>query len=513
VNNARVRRPAGVRSIGVRSAAIVTALLLAGALAAAATVAARASGSAASSQVRRSLGYSCSFPTGTQPVRIRLGITIAATFPAAAAAGRPVQPTGVRMTVNLPPTAVAALRKLGATLVSSTWLLSVDLSKQTAATSWHGESATAESLPTAGGLSVVAPGRAAPVTVSSRRAINFRAADLTLALDLASAAGASAASDSPGPATPGTASSSGSVSPSPSSSGSVSPSPSSSGSASPEPLNIRVTCTPASGQDTRLDAVPVVAASALRTSPPRSHKLKLPKGCGHIKVIGTGTAVCGYITGYSDVTKLYGAALLQPKRPAKPALVNIDFAYRHFFKSGKLIEFSTGELYYQGHPELPPVRTTFLAFNFVPVTATLMVTELTPIKIRSVSGITGLPYPLTVHATTRVKIRISDVDVNGVPLAIGPHCRPVTSTPLTLIGRGDNTIPPTGYTVPTGGPLSGRLTIPRFTDCGVTGNLDPLLTGSISGPGNYVLMTQGKLCGPSQPQQWTCPPPVPKPIR
>jgi len=141
-----------------------------------------------------------------------------------------------------------------------------------------------------------------------------------------------------------------------------------------------------------------------------------------------------------------------------------------------------------------------------------MVTELTPIRIRSVSGITAPPYPITVRATATVRIRISDVDVNGQPLAIGPHCRPVSTVRLMLTGRGDNTIPPKGYTVPTGGPLSGRLTIPAFTDCGVTENLDPLLTGSISGSGNFVLMTQGKLCGPAQPQNWTCPPPVPKPI-
>jgi hypothetical protein len=262
-----------------------------------------------------------------------------------------------------------------------------------------------------------------------------------------------------------------------------------------------------------LDAIPVVASPrAQAKSPARHHKLKLPKDCGHIKVIGKGVATCGYITGYADVAKLYGAVLLQPKRPARPALVNLDFAERPVFKPGRLIEHSTAELDYRGHRELPPVRATFLAFRFVPVTATLMVTELRPIRIVSVSGITAPPYPITVRATTTVAIRISDVDVNGVPLAIGPHCRPVSNVRLTLIGRGDNTIPPTGYTVPTGGPLIGRLTIPAFTDCGVTENLDPLLTGSISGPGNYVQMTQGKLCGPLQPRDWTCPPPVPKPI-
>ena len=491
---------------------IAGGLLLAVTVAAVATVTADASGSSVSSKVRLGLNYTCAFPSGTGSAvtRAPVGVTIAATFPAAASVGQRVQPTGVLMTVNLPLAAVAAVRKLGATLVSSAWLLSVDLSQQLATTTeWLGQSATAQSLPTAGGLSVVAPGRAAPVTVTSRRTIRFRAADLSLALDLASAAGTSAASDSPSPASSGSASAN-AVSPSPSSSGSASPS--SSGSASPAPVGIRVACTPAGGRGTTLDAVPVVAASASRTSP-RRHKLKIPKGCGDIKVHGGGVAVCGYITGYSDVKKAYGAALLQPKRPAKPALLNIDFAYRHVLKRGKLIAFSTGELYDQGHHELPPVRATFLAFRFVPVTATLEVTELTPIKIRSVSGTLAPPYPLTVRGTTRVKIQISDVDVNGVPLAIGPHCRPVRSPQLTLVGHGNNTVPPTGYTVPTGGPLSGQLTIPAFTDCGVTQNLDPLLTGSISGPGNYVLMTQGKLCGPADPQEWTCPPPVPKPIR
>ena len=514
MSNARAQRAASVRGNRVRTAIIAAALLLAGTLAAVVTVTADASGSSVPSKVRLGMNYTCAFPfgTGNAVLRAPVGVTIAATFPAAVSAGQRIQPTGVLMTINLPLAAVAAVRKLGATVVSSAWLLSVDLRKQLAATtSWQGQSATAQSLPTAGGLSVVAPGRAAPVTVTSRRAISFRAADLSLVLDLAGAAGTSATSDSPSPASSGSASAN-SASPSPSSSGSASPSPSSSGSASQGPVGIRVACTPASGRGTMLDAVPVVAADASRTSP-RRHKLKIPKGCGDIKVQGGGVAVCGYITGYSDVKKAYGAALLQPKRPAKPALLNIDFAYRHVLKPGKLIAFSTGELYYRGHHELPPVRATFLAFRFVPVTATLEVTELTPIKIRSVSGTLAPPYPLTVSGTTKVRIQISDVDVNGVPLAIGPHCRPVRSPQLTLVGHGFNTVPPTGYTVPTGGPLSGELTIPAFTDCGVAQNLDPLLTGSISGPGNYVLMTQGKLCGPSDPQAWTCPPPVPKPLR
>jgi hypothetical protein len=508
VSNAHEQQPASSRKIGARSAVLAGALLVAGTLAAAVTVTAHASGTSAFSKVRLSLGYMCAFPAGTAgaATQIPTRAVIAATFPGIATAGRRVQPTRVRMTVHLPPVAVAALRQLGATSVSSTTSLSVEVSQQaTRTTRWQGQ-APAQPVPATGSLTIVAPGQAAPAPVTSRRTIRFAAADLTLALQLTGAASASPSAASGSSASPGTTGG-GSVSPSPSSTASVSAGPVNAG-----PVGLRVACTPASARRTTLAAVPVVAASTSRNSLTRPGKRKLPKGCGHIKVHGTGVPVCGYITGYSDVLKLYGAALLQPKRPAKPALVNIDFAYRHVFKPGRLIEFSTGELYYQGHPELPPVRATFLAFKFVPVTATLMVTELTPIKIRSVSGISGLPFPLDVRATTTVAIRISDVDVNGVPLAIGPHCRPVSSTRLTLTGHGDNTIPPRGYTLANGGPLSGRLTIPAFTDCGVTENLDPLLTGSISGPGNYTLMTQGKLCGPSQPQNWTCPPPVPKPI-
>jgi hypothetical protein len=481
--------------------AIASGLLLAaGTVAASVTAAANASGTNAHLTLR----YMCGFPTGTQ----QIGVTIAATFPGSVIAGRPIEPTGVVLTVGLSQASVAALRKRGAATVSATASLSVEASQRTTTmTTWQGRATAAQQLPTAGSLSLVAPGRAAPVTVTSGRTVTFAPAGLKLALRLGSSNAGSSATAGQGTASPGSASL-GASGPT-----TANPSPGSAASAGTGQPSFDVACTPAIHRGTTLDVVRVVAAKASRKSPARSHKLKLPKGCGQIKVRGSGVAVCGYITGYSDVAKLYGAAPLQPKRPARPALVNIDFAYRHLFKPGRLIAFSTGELYYRGRHELPPVRATFLAFRFVPVTATIKVTELTPISIRSVSGITAPPYPITVSATTRVAIAISDVDVNGAPLAIGPHCRPVSTARLTLIGRGDNTIPPRGYTVPTGGPLSGRLTIPAFTGCGVTENLDPLLTGSISGPGNFVLMTQGKLCGPAKPRDWTCPPPVPKPLR
>lgn len=267
---------------------------------------------------------------------------------------------------------------------------------------------------------------------------------------------------------------------------------------------LRVGCVPVGGA--------VRFATQAVTAATRPAKSKFPPGCGRIRRKGTGVPTCGYITGYSDVAKLIGAALLQPPKPAKPGLINVDFVERSVIKNGQLTAYSTGQLFYRGRHELPPVTTTFMAFGFVPVSATLHVTELGLAPIVSVSGLLP-PFPITVTATTKISIRISNVRVNGVPLAVGPGCRTKSPTTLVVVAHGKNTIPPEGYTLPDGGVLSGTVTIPPFTRCGVTENLDPLLTGSISGRGNFVKLTQGKLCAPSQPQNFVCPPPVPKPHR
>jgi len=158
------------------------------------------------------------------------------------------------------------------------------------------------------------------------------------------------------------------------------------------------------------------------------------------------------------------------------------------------------------------VQATFLAFGFVPVKATLELTELTPISIVSVTQVSAPPYRLTATSRTEVSLRVYNVHVNGVLLKVGSHCGTSRPIHLTLVGKG-TTSPPTGYNVPDGGPLTGFVTIPSFRNCGVTENLDPLFDGTISGPHNYDKMTQGKTCGPSlSPSSTNCPPPKPKPL-
>ena len=452
-------------------------ILVAGVVAGTAGIASGVSGTPAT-RISARLPYRCQFPSGTYQVPV----LVSGTLPATVTPGQRIQPTAVRITAGLPRPAIDYLIGLGAKSVAATGTFTVleAAAAGSVAAQWPSQAAGAYQLPAAGGLRLEQAVTALPATAVRAGTISFTAGNL--ALDL-----------SPGRAD---------------------------GSAT-SPATVLVTCTLAPGAVGRLAVVTVAAASSSPSpsvsaspGPAQAKPVKgLPKGCAKIKAVGTGTPTCGYITGFSDVAKLYGAVLLQPQQPAKPGLVNLDFAESHSFKNGKLVEQSTALLYYRGQPELPPVTATFLAFRFVPVTATLHLVELGPIHIVSVSGITKPPYPITVRASSRVSIRVSSVMVNGVPLQVGTRCQTQTPLDLVLIGKGDNTIPPTGYTVPTGGPLSGTVTIPPFTGCGVTENLDPLLTGSISGPGNFIKMTQGKLCGPSQPAVWTCPPPVPKPLR
>lgn len=216
---------------------------------------------------------------------------------------------------------------------------------------------------------------------------------------------------------------------------------------------------------------------------------------------------CAYVKGYADVRKLNGASLVGP------GLLNLAIGDRVVFSLGKnyFQQDSAGQLDYQpcrtcrtAHG-LPPARATFLAFGFMPVSATLRLTEVGTINIYSVGTL------LTLSANTawsRLELRVDDVDINGKPLDVGPHCQTTRPLLVKLTGIGTGSQP---YSLQGGGPLTGEVTIPPFTGCGVTENLDPLFTGAVSGPGNFAKFTQGSLC--TLIGDLGCPPPVPRPVR
>jgi hypothetical protein len=179
-------------------------------------------------------------------------------------------------------------------------------------------------------------------------------------------------------------------------------------------------------------------------------------------------------------------------------------------------------------------RINLIAFGTIPATATLTI---------SVPRVGGEAQPLMVHLWSRpfvavgcaprpsdipgasalvngkVIIQLSDLEVDGVPVDLGPRCRTKKAADLYLwgdFGRGT-------YNANNGGPLgaydglhpgsrgplnspyyrndNGRtippstgIDIPPFANCGTDGDdLSPLVTAMASGPNNPVRATQGQI--------------------
>lgn len=287
---------------------------------------------------------------------------------------------------------------------------------------------------------------------------------------------------------------------------------------------VAAACTLEPGQHTALATITVRQATAdpsakvkkpHRPCPPLPRgglklnpRFPLPKRPRGVTVTHPGAQLgCAYIAGYADVRKLDGAALVGP------GLTNLSIGDRVVFNlnSGYFEEDSAAQLDFRPcHTcrivhALPPARATFLAFGFMPVSATLQLIEVGTINIIGVGTVSTLK---TNTAWSLLALRISDVKVNGQPLAVGAHCQTVRPVLVKLTGFGTG---PQPYSLQGGGPLTGKVTIPPFTGCGVTENLDPLFTGTVSGPGNFAKLTQGSLC--TLIGNLGCPPPVPKPRR
>ncbi|MGI8665966.1 MAG: hypothetical protein ACR2N4_08040 [Jatrophihabitans sp.] len=167
----------------------------------------------------------------------------------------------------------------------------------------------------------------------------------------------------------------------------------------------------------------------------------------------------------------------------------------------------------QAHGILPPIRASVLGFGAVPVTVTVYLRQpvragmVQPIDIHSLAGLNiNFDYGTVIDA--RFDMRIADVEVDRVPLDVGPNCHTVTPAQLDLKSPSSDE-----YNVLAGGALNGGLAIPAFTGCRSASdeNLSPLLTGMISSPAsrNPVTQEQGTL-GNWIPDQQTCagPPPA-----
>ncbi|MFF3258323.1 DUF6801 domain-containing protein [Streptomyces sp. NPDC002932] len=224
----------------------------------------------------------------------------------------------------------------------------------------------------------------------------------------------------------------------------------------------------------------------------------------------------GYMAGYANVNKQKAA--LKFSDPAHLRLqLNSMLAAFSCPDGGLTWIHSEGTMDYKGKPQMPPARSTFLTFGFMPTTATVEMSLTGPINIETIYKSAPDPVthriPETTTSTAHVNIRLYDVKVNGTPLDVGPDCRAVRPMTLVLTGKGSTGAGPAeGYTVKFGGALTGNSDVPPFSGCGVTEDLDKIFTASVSGNGNFTKMMQSPLCVDNVPAN--CPdPPRPKPER
>ncbi|WP_153531888.1 fibronectin type III domain-containing protein [Actinomadura macrotermitis] len=206
-----------------------------------------------------------------------------------------------------------------------------------------------------------------------------------------------------------------------------------------------------------------------------------PKDCGKFRTPpktdqwgSRKRASCVYMAGYSNVRKLNAATALNDPAEGEPVHANV-FVYG----IGNTIQ---ADVEFAG-----PMTSTakMLQFSFMPVKARMELTQLG----HSTLKISGSPGKYKLRTDVKMTIRLFDASVNGTKLDVGRKCRTVEPATITLTGGS-----PEYKGVQLGGPLYGVYEIPKFTGCGVGEDLDSLLSGAISGPGNYLKIIQGPLC-------------------
>lgn len=446
------------------------------------------------------LGYACTVSGATYRTEVQL----TATFPDTGTAGVPIQPTGTAIAVTVPHAEIAGLAKQQATTVTATGELGIDVTHAGTSShiTWPAVGIQPALLPGKGSLVLNASIEAPPTTVDTPGDVTFTATGLVLLLTPHRADGSAT---TPPNVLIGCTLDSGQA-------GTLATVPVA-GSTRPGGQTGPVTVGPAAGGPQPGTSVRHLSTKTCPPLPPGGYKLNPhlppppPPPPGSI-TNSAPAAGCAYVKGFSDVRKLHGAALVGP------GFTNLDITLTVITNQKKnYAQFdNAGKLLYHGQHEFPPATATFLAFGFMPTTATITLKELGTINIYTIGAynqaVCGRKCPTLATVESRVVLYVNNVLVNGVPLNIGNNCQAARPFDVILHGT-SNSNPP--YTIQQGGPLTGTITVPKFSGCGVSENLDPIFDASISGPGNFVKLTQGPVCfifGGG-----VCPPPVPKPLR
>ncbi|MFI7286117.1 DUF6801 domain-containing protein [Streptomyces anulatus] len=480
-----------------------------GALVVATALVPSAESAAAEQTSEAALRYVCPFPSGPEEV----DVVVSAVLPTSVRTGEEIRPSQVSVEVNLEPTALARFGELDAATLSAVARLTVrnTVGDKSADASWQDLTAPPVALPgpDGGALALTATGDVPTVSFGSPGRATLAPAGL--ALSLSSLTGAGEPTTPPGldvscePA-PGQEPELAAITIRGDSDPTApAPQPGDSDPA-PDPTPTRpAEGLPPSARE-KIDALTDERLEALDGEDPGSCPIEIPPEW----VMTTAET---YAAGYANAAKLDGAAALGP------AFMKVVLNKRYINDScASTVDVSSEVNFdYQGRRQLPPTKATFLSYGFMPTTATMTLEQVGPPAAIHTHTVTNTPtYPEETTVTAQLVMRLSDVEVNGVPLDVGPDCR--TERPFEQVLRGyGQSYPPAGYLVAYGGTLTGYAHIPPFEGCGVGEDLDPIFTSAISSPGrkadNYTKMTQAPLCVATNPEGPDCPPRVPKPER
>ena len=324
------------------------------------TVAVSGSSPAAGQQVATAaLRYTCTSPAGREHVSLQ----VKDTFPDTAVMGQPIRPSRASLTVTLPHAAAARLKASSVSLTAGlNTLVAVD--GMTAVSTWPDLAAPATAVPADGDLTVTATGVPPAVTVNTPGDATFTAANLSFVL-----------------------------------------SPATSGGRVTSPVLTPTKCTLAAGQHAALATVAVTASSHPGSPKPGGVISTGPQSASHRQQAAKATDFCpgltknglkinprwppptpppgstqfhnpepgcAWVVGFSNVKKLSESALIGP------GLTNLDLGLISYINE-KVNYFQTnnaGRLDFDGQAAFPPATATLLAFGFMPVTATLQLSEL-----------------------------------------------------------------------------------------------------------------------------------------
>jgi hypothetical protein len=520
------------------------------------------------------LAYSCAFTTtgaegGTSTVTEDAAVTVQQAYPAGAVAGERFRPGALTVEVVLGKDAAGAVLPAGTTAATATASLTARVTQGSSAADARWPGLRAATTPATDGLDMTFTGDATELSVTAPGTVRFDAGQLDLVVYAQTPPGGSPSG--PGPSDTATAETVPPAADASDASDAATPD----AATTPAPAGgtvsgtVTATCAVKDGQATALGAVEVAAqdgtaqpaggtaapTTAAGTSPgatatagrpgelarhgtidvaepPHSgindcppaltadpdqdylDSLPRPPDVFFISIpVEYRAAECAFITGLSNVGKLKGAATVNDLT-ARPAVARIVQTSFFATPTGSYTEFdSVAEL------DLPPAHSTFLTFGFMPTTAVMTMKQLGPLTLT----IVGSSMPVTTTTTTvvgKLDLRLSDIEVNGTPLDVGPNCHTTRPLDLKLVGvdRSHSVDPegvlrPSDYNEIEGGPLhQDQLVIPPFTGCTAHGdNVDALLTASISGPDNSLNFMQGGLCIPVSRDASHCDPEVPYP--